>query len=293
MTTTTQEKYDVVLFGVTGFTGKLAAEYLMEKDYRGTAGLKWAVSARNEAKAKAALEAIAAPLGVASLPEILVADLVCRSEEDTAQLRSVVSRAKVVLTCSGPFEKYGPALVGLCAELGVHYADITGESDYFRQTIAKHDAKARETGAVLICHCGNDCIPADLMVWELHQKARAANCELRRVMVYNEGSEEAAFSGGTASTAAFQLSKKRDKNSNNTAFDPLLTTTSGEKSGYATKNICPKGTIDVPALPGRKAGPWIMGPVSESTVPVSRVSSHHVVSSPPPPCVLLVLLLFQ
>ena len=146
-----ETKYDLVLFGITGFTGKLCAEYLFERGY----GVKWATSARNAAKAEGILKDLSARYG-AEMPAILEADLICNTSEQEEILRKVVSQTKVVLTCSGPFEKYSQTLVKLCAELGVYYADITGETDYFRQTIAQHDKKAQETGAVILCHCGND-----------------------------------------------------------------------------------------------------------------------------------------
>jgi len=152
----------------------------------------------------------------------LVADLVCSTPDDRAKLQSIVEQTKVVLTCSGPFEKYGPTLVELCAETGVYYADITGETDYVRQTIEKHDQTAQKSGAVLMSHCGHDCIPCDLMVWEMNQFASNKGCHLTEVMTYQEFADEATFSGGTVATAAFQLSKDRTKPKTN--FDPLLMT---------------------------------------------------------------------
>jgi short subunit dehydrogenase-like uncharacterized protein len=213
------KEYDIILFGVTGFTGKLAAEYLFERDYK----IKWAVSARNVAKAEDILKEYSSRFG-AEIPPILEADLVCETDEQEEVLRKIVAQTKVVLTCSGPFEQYSQTLVKLCAELGVHYADITGESDFFRQTIEKYDKKAQESGAVIICHSGNDCIPCDLTVYEMHQFAKQKGCELTEVMTYEEFADNATMSGGTLSTAIFQLSKDRSKKAN--VFDPLLTTVS-------------------------------------------------------------------
>lgn len=259
------KKYDIILFGVTGFTGKLCAEYLLKKQQATAAGLSWAVSARNAAKAETVLQDLVSGLTsqeeTVPIPDILVADLVCQTDEDKKKLQAIVEQTKVVLTCSGPFEKYGPSLVELCAQSGVYYADITGETDYFRQTIEKHEETAQKTGAALLCHCGHDCIPCDLMVFEMHQFASNQGCELQQVITYQEFAEEAAFSGGTAATAAFQLAKDRTKPK--TSFDPLVRNKNGEKSEFHTTNICPKTSVDVPTLPGRKAGPWIMAPVSK------------------------------
>lgn len=213
------KKYDIILFGVTGFTGTLAAEYLLNA--KQDSGLKWAVSARNASKAEEVLQKLVG--NDAKMPDILVADLVCQTPEDKAKLQAIVEQTKVVLTCSGPFEKYGPTLVELCAQTGVYYADITGETDYVRQTIEKHDAQAQKSGAVLLSHCGHDCIPCDLMVWEMNQFASNQGCRLTQVLTYQEFADEAAFSGGTAATAAYQLSKDRS-NKPKTEFDPLLMT---------------------------------------------------------------------
>ena len=115
-----EKEYDLILFGVTGFTGKLVSEYLLTNygEESGDDSIKWAACARNQEKATKILNTT----GV----KVFEADLVCETDEQKAKLRSVVARTKVVLTCAGPFEKYGKTLVELCAELGVDYADITG-----------------------------------------------------------------------------------------------------------------------------------------------------------------------
>jgi short subunit dehydrogenase-like uncharacterized protein len=255
----TNKKYDIILFGVTGFTGTLCAEYLLSKVAAGS-NLSWAVSARNAAKAETLLQSLCQE--GTTIPDILVADLVCQTDEDKKTLQSIVEQTKVVLTCSGPFEKYGPNLVEICAQTGVYYADITGETDYVRQTIEKLDQQAQESGAAILSHCGHDCIPCDLMVFEMNQFASNQGCELQQVITYQEFAEEAAFSGGTAATAAFQLSKDRT-NTAKPSFDPLVRDRKGEKSEFHTTNVCPKSDVNVPALPGRKAGPWLMAPVSK------------------------------
>ena len=226
------KKYDIILFGVTGFTGKLAAEYLWNKTKNLGSTVTWAVSARNATKAQDVLQELCGndngnddttTMTTTTMPDILVADLECKTAEDRATLQEIVQQTKVVLTCSGPFEKYGPALVELCAQYGVYYADITGESDYFRQMIAKYNRPAQESGAAIVFHCGHDCIPCDLMVWEMNQYASQQGYELKQVMTFQEFSEEAAFSGGTAATAAYQLSKDRTNAATKPSFDPLMT----------------------------------------------------------------------
>ena len=258
--------YDILLFGVTGFTGKLALEHLLEKNYQ---GLKFGVAARNEPKAAKVVtdvvERLATRLGKsvqqikARAPtNIEVVDLVCNNEEDEMKLRGIVKRAKVCITTAGPFEKYGQTLVKVCAEEGVHYADITGESDFFRMMIEQHDETARKSGAVIVPHCGNDCIPWDLSVFEMSKFAQSKGSELVEVFTYTEVPPEASLSGGTLTTAIYQLGKKRTKSS--TSFDPLLRAADGSKSEFTQTNISPKSDIFCSEF-NRNGGPWIMGPV--------------------------------
>ena len=94
---------------------------------------------------------IAARVGLsADAVDIFEADLLCNTSDEVEKLRAVVVKAKVVLTTAGPFEKYGQTLVKRCAEEGVSYADITGETDFFRAMIAQHDATAQRTGATIV-----------------------------------------------------------------------------------------------------------------------------------------------
>jgi short subunit dehydrogenase-like uncharacterized protein len=276
------KKYDLILFGVTGFTGKLAAEYLLAN--KSSTTLRWAVCARSESKARAVLDDIRKSLDndnnnnvgkevnkTLQLPDILVADLVGTSPADKETLQAVVAQTRVVITCAGPFERYGRALVECCADLGVHYADVTGETDFCRQCVTEFDSKAQASGAKIVHHCGNDCIPQDLTVFEMNVYAREHDCELVSVNTFVEMPEDASFSGGTVATATFQLNKDRSSNSENKpAFDPLLMTPDGTKSEYTTTNASPKTTIDVPELDGCKAGPWIMGPVMVNCVRRSK-----------------------
>lgn len=251
--------YDLLLCGVTGFTGKLAAEHLLAKGYP----IKWAVCARNEGKAKSVLDALGEQTGKTALPPVEVADLVCTSPEQEDTLRAVVKKTKVVITTAGPFEKYGQTLVKICAEEGVHYADITGETDFFRTMIEQHDATAQKTGAKIVIHCGNDCIPWDLTVLEMHKYAQKKGAELVEASTVTEYGRSFGASGGTLTTAVYQLGKKRD--GAKPSFDPLLRATSGDKSAHLTTIASPKKDVFVKEF-GQYGGPWIMSPVMANCV---------------------------
>ncbi len=143
-------QYDVVLFGATGFTGGLTAEYLAE---HAPEGLRWALAGRNKAKLEAVRERLGRDVG------LLVADA-----NDPDSLAQVAASAKVVATTVGPYIRYGEPLVKACAEAGTDYLDLTGEPEFTDTMYVRYHAKAVESGARLIHACGFDSIPYDLGV---------------------------------------------------------------------------------------------------------------------------------
>ena len=254
------KEYDLLLFGCTGYTGALAIEHLSTKRQ-----LKWAVSARSTERAQAILTSKGCD-GI----NIEMADLVAAQQNDQAyeQLRAILKKTSCAISTAGPFDKYGKALVALCAEEGVHYADITGQTDFFREMIREHDAVARETGANIVCHCGNDCIPWDLTVLEMHDYARARGAHLKSVTTYTEVPDSGAggaASGGTLTPARGPLAKSRDAASRAKVVDPLLRTADGAASEYKTKVTSPKSNVRVVEF-RRSAGPWVMGPVMANCI---------------------------
>ena len=143
-------EYDVVLFGATGFTGGLTAEYLAE---HAPEGLRWALAGRNKAKLEAVRKRLGRDVG------LLVADA-----NDPDSLAQVAASAKVVATTVGPYIRYGEPLVRACAEAGTDYLDLTGEPEFTDTMYVRYHAKAVESGARLIHACGFDSIPYDLGV---------------------------------------------------------------------------------------------------------------------------------
>ncbi|MFG1641206.1 saccharopine dehydrogenase family protein [Amycolatopsis sp. NPDC049252] len=149
--------HDVVLFGATGFTGGLTAEYLAR---HAPADLRWALAGRNRGK----LEAVRAKL--AEIDDRFAAlDLLVADSGDPASLRAVAEAAKVVITTVGPYLDRGEPLVAACAEAGTDYVDLTGEPEFVDLMYLRHDRRARETGARLVHSCGFDSIPHDLGAW--------------------------------------------------------------------------------------------------------------------------------
>ncbi|MDH6462253.1 saccharopine dehydrogenase family protein [Micromonospora sp. A200] len=149
--------YDLVLFGATGFTGGLTAEYLAR---HAPAGLRWALAGRNPAKLAAVRDRLAdIDAALAELP-LLTADVT-----DAASLRAVAESARVVASTVGPFVHHGEPLVAACAAAGTDYLDITGEPEFVDRMYVRHHAEAVRTGARLVHACGFDSIPHDLGAW--------------------------------------------------------------------------------------------------------------------------------
>jgi short subunit dehydrogenase-like uncharacterized protein len=145
-----ERDHDIVLFGATGFTGALTADYLAK---HAPDDVRWALAGRNRAK----LEALAERLGV-DVP-LLHADV---TEE--ASLRSVAESARVVITTVGPYVAYGEPLVAACAAAGTDYVDLTGEPEFVDRMYVRYHAEAQRSGARIVHACGFDSIPHDLGV---------------------------------------------------------------------------------------------------------------------------------
>ncbi|SBT45592.1 saccharopine dehydrogenase family protein [Micromonospora auratinigra] len=146
--------HDLVLFGATGFTGGLTAEYLAR---HAPAGLRWALAGRNPDKLAAVRQRLVAiDPALAELP-LLTADVT-----DPASLRAVATGARVVASTVGPYVHHGEPLVAACAAAGTDYLDITGEPEFVDLMYVRHHAEAVRTGARLVHACGFDSIPHDL-----------------------------------------------------------------------------------------------------------------------------------
>ncbi|MEU0480486.1 saccharopine dehydrogenase NADP-binding domain-containing protein [Streptosporangium sp. NPDC006013] len=184
--------YDIVLFGATGFTGALTAEYLARN--AGPA-LRWALAGRNRAK----LEAVRDRIGLPELP-LLHADVT-----DPASLVEIARQARVVATTVGPYVSYGEPLVAACADAGTHYADITGEPEFVDRMFIRHHERARRTGAKLVHACGFDSVPHDLGAYfTVRRLPEGVPLEVSGFV-----RASGAASGGTAHSAVMAISRFR------------------------------------------------------------------------------------
>jgi short subunit dehydrogenase-like uncharacterized protein len=151
---TTGRDFDVVLFGATGFAGRLTAEYLAR---HAPPGCRGALAGRNRPK----LEQLRAEL-VAINPTLAHLPLLHADVDDPSSLQAVAEQGRVVITTVGPYVLYGDPLVAACAAAGTDYVDLTGEPEFVNNTYVRHHARAVETGARLVHSCGFDSIPHDL-----------------------------------------------------------------------------------------------------------------------------------
>ena len=183
-------KFDIVVYGATGFTGQLVAEYLATH-YKGDGTLKWAMAGRSWEKLSTVRDAIGAP---ADTP-LIVADAA-----DPASLKTMVAQARSVITTVGPYQLYGAELLAACVVAGVDYFDLCGEPVWMRQMIDAHEATAKSTGARIVFSCGFDSLPFELGVFFVQEEAKnvfgtAANRVKGRVRAM-----KGTFSGGTAAS---------------------------------------------------------------------------------------------
>jgi short subunit dehydrogenase-like uncharacterized protein len=150
-----ERSYDVILFGATGFTGRLAAEYLAEKAVE--TKLRWAIAGRSAAR----LAEVKAALTARS-PACASLGIIEASSDDAASLERLAAQTRVVLTTVGPYAEHGEPLVAACIKEGTDYVDITGEPDFVDGLLDRHHAAARERGVRIVSCCGFDSIPHDL-----------------------------------------------------------------------------------------------------------------------------------
>jgi short subunit dehydrogenase-like uncharacterized protein len=184
-----QRPYDIVLFGATGFTGALTAEYLAAHAPSGT---QWALAGRNQGK----LEALRGRLGVEA--DILHADVT-----ELGSMRRLAEAARVVITTVGPYIRYGEPVLAACVQAGTDYVDLTGESEFVDRMYVRYHAQAEQTGARLVHACGFESIPPDLgALFTVQQLPEGVPIRLRGFVSASLG-----LSGGTLNTAMTVFSR--------------------------------------------------------------------------------------
>src|SRR6185295_11200210 len=207
---TDAREFDVIVYGASGFTGRLVAEY-MQRTYGAGSNVTWAMAGRDTAK----LNGIKAEIG-ANVP------VIAANARDPASLEALAKRAKVVLTTVGPYQLYGEPLVAACVRTGTDYVDLCGEPNWMAEMIAQYSAAAKASGARIVFSCGFDSIPFDGGVFFLQQEmqqrfgapAQRVRGRVRRM--------KGGFSGGTlASMLATMQAVKRNPRIGAVLIDPF------------------------------------------------------------------------
>ena len=190
--------HDLVVYGATGFVGRLTAAYLAE---HAPEGARVALAGRSRER----LEEVRNRLGGRAVDwPVLVAD-----SGDRTALDEITRGTRAVVTTVGPYARYGMPLAMSCAEAGTHYADLTGEVLFIREVVERCDSVARQSGARLVNSCGFDSIPSDLGVQALHERVRAdGEGELEDTTFVLTGMK-GGVSGGTLASLKGQIDELR------------------------------------------------------------------------------------
>ncbi len=252
-------EFDLIVYGATGYTGRLVAEYLVQR-YGADASLKWAMAGRSHGK----LREVRGEVDPLEATPIIVADA-----EDPASLKAMAARARCVLTTVGPYQLYGEPLVAACVETGTDYVDLCGEPAWMRAMIDKYDAAAKKSGARIVFSCGFDSIPFDLGVWftqeeamkEFGAPAREIKCRVRAM--------KGKFSGGTAaSLKATMAAAFKDPSIIELLKSPFALTPGheGAKQPSGSKPVEENGVW---------MAPFIMAPINTKNVHRSNFLMNH------------------
>jgi short subunit dehydrogenase-like uncharacterized protein len=254
----------VVAFGATSFVGQILCRYLL--DQFGVDGeLRWAAAGRSQTK----LEALRESLG----PEARTLPLLVADAADDDALRKLCGSTRVVVSTVGPYALHGEPLVKACAESGTDYCDLTGEVQWIRRMLQRHEAAARRSGARIVHCCGFDSIPSDLGVHFLQREATSrfgAPCTRVKMRVK---AMRGSFSGGTVASL-MNLVKEA-------AADPAL-----RKELADPYSLCPAGTaatVRQPEVRGVEfdadfqawVAPFVMGAINTRIVHRTNALSGH------------------
>jgi short subunit dehydrogenase-like uncharacterized protein len=244
--------FDLIVFGATGFTGRLVAEYL-NATYGVGGEVTWGIAGRNLDKLAEVRELI----GVAESLPLLIADA-----SDAASLAGLVAQAKVMITTVGPYQRYGQPLVTACAQTGTDYVDLCGEPGWMAQMIPLLDAPARASGARVVFSCGFDSIPFDLgVIFAQDEALRRFGAPLTwvrgRVRVMKGG-----FSGGTAASLLSTIEQMGlDPAYARTMADPFALT-----PGFRGAEQADDDAAAYDKAAKSWTGPFIMAPVNTKNV---------------------------
>lgn len=208
----TQVKYDIVIYGATGFVGQLICRYLSQETVNDTP-LRWAIAGRNAQK----LQDLAASLEQPELP------LIVAQAQDPASLAAMCAQTKVVVSTVGPYNRYGEALLAQCATSGTDYVDLCGETLWLKEMLDRYQSKAKASGARICPSAGFDSVPSDMGVWWLQEQSQVLYSSYCKQIKMRVISIKGGMSGGTfASMTDTAAQAAADPRSRRALMDPYL-----------------------------------------------------------------------
>lgn len=246
-------EFDIIVYGASGFTGRLVAEYLAHHYAGRDDAPKWAMAGRSVDKLNEVRSLIGAPADTA---------MIAADAENPASLANMASRTKVVLSTVGPYQLYGDALVAACVKAGTAYADLCGEPGWMRNMIDQHEAAAIASGARITFSCGFDSIPFDLGVTFLQEEAiRRFGAPAPRVKGRVRAMQGGA-SGGTIASLTETLKAVARKPSLALLLKSSFALTPDFNGPDQPNGLVPEFDEDS----GRWAAPFVMAPINTKNV---------------------------
>ena len=256
------KKYDFIVFGATGFTGKLVVEYLVER-YLGNPEIKWALAGRNLEKLKSVAKSKNVPDDIC----LFTAD-----SNDKTSVENLVSKTRCILTVVGPYQLYGNNIIESCAKSGTDYVDLCGEPGWMHEKINELSDISKESGSRIVFSCGFDSIPFDLGVLFLQNEIikrfnKPAPNVRGRVRAMN-----GEFSGGTAASLGATMSALKEK--------PELFAVLANPFALSNGFIGPDQPADNKPVYDEKLDSWVapffMAPINTKNIHRSNVLMDHI-----------------
>jgi short subunit dehydrogenase-like uncharacterized protein len=245
------QEFDVVVYGATGFTGRLVAEHLL-RTYGARGDVRWAMAGRDPQKLKQVSIDLGAPMGF---------PLIEANASDAGALDALAHRARVVITTVGPYQRYGEGLLSACVRGGTDYVDLCGEPTWMAAMIAKYEQAAKESGARIVFSCGFDSIPFDCGVYFLQQEMKQRFGQPAQSMRARVRRMKGAFSGGTAASMLATLEAVRR--------EPKLAHVMADPFALSPERLAPQppgdGVVRDEDFPGW-AAPFIMAAINTKNV---------------------------
>ena len=256
------KKYDFIVYGATGFTGKLVVEYLVER-YLGNPEIKWALAGRNLEKLKSVAKSKNVPDDIC----LFTAD-----SNDKTSVENLVSKTRCILTVVGPYQLYGNNIIESCAKSGTDYVDLCGEPGWMHEKINELSDISKESGSRIVFSCGFDSIPFDLGVLFLQKQIikrfnKPAPNVRGRVRAMN-----GEFSGGTAASLGATMSALKEK--------PELFAVLANPFALSNGFIGPDQPADNKPVYDEKLDSWVapffMAPINTKNIHRSNALMDHI-----------------